>query len=547
MAGQGLFRSAPWLGAVPGVAGTVIGFDAGNAGGTGFLWSHTTAGTSTRLWLDGNPIIFAPAAVERLRIDNAGNVGIGTSTPGRILDIAAVPMEIVTRRADAPTDNRVWRWANTGTSLGFEAMNDALTGGINVMTLTRAGNVGIGTTTPGAKLAVSVPAQSVDGIVASGSDEHSIFLGPSRGQGGNNGIVQAGDAALIFSGGSINTGSLVIAPWADGISGLRMDTNGRVGIGTVQPDAQLSVVAPGASALAGSVRSATFLTSAGSLGATAGNELALATIGFRSGNHSSLGIRALRTVNGSDWTSTALGLGMDVDNTVRAGASVWLHANGNVGIGTVVPRAKLHVSGTVLLDNTLTVNGELCLGDARTSINGYDSGGYHWVRANSNDNQPWLAFVNYATNTNVPALNRRIELAVGLLANATTYKSGGSASWSILSDVRAKKNVELLQSALDRLVRLRGVTFEWKDAEQQGRLTGPQMGLIAQEVAEIFPEWVDPGPDGDMFLTMTGFEAVTVEAVKELKADNDTLRTHCQALEARVHALEGALRGGGNR
>ena len=62
-------------------------------------------------------------------------------------------------------------------------------------------------------------------------------------------------------------------------------------------------------------------------------------------NNSSLGIRALRVADGLGWNLTAIGLGMDVDNTVRAGASLWLHANGYIGIGTSSPSAKLQVSG----------------------------------------------------------------------------------------------------------------------------------------------------------------------------------------------------------
>jgi hypothetical protein len=143
--------------------------------------------------------------------------------------------------------------------------------------------------------------------------------------------------------------------WAASFDG-RVTMSGNVGIGTTQPSARLSVVAPGASELIGSARSATLLTSAGGLGTTAGDELALATFGFGSGNNSSLGIRALRVTDGSSWPSTAIGLGMDVDNTVRAGASLWLNAYGNVGIGTSVPAAKLDVAdGDIRLSSGRTI------------------------------------------------------------------------------------------------------------------------------------------------------------------------------------------------
>ncbi|MCI0535300.1 MAG: tail fiber domain-containing protein, partial [Verrucomicrobiales bacterium] len=114
---------------------------------------------------------------------------------------------------------------------------------------------------------------------------------------------------------------------------MRIKGNGNLGLGTTQPGARLSLVAPGASEVQGSAMSATLRTSAGTLGTTAGNELALASIGFHSANNSSLGVRAVRVANGSDWTSTAIVLGMDVDNTVRAGgASLYLQANGHVGV-----------------------------------------------------------------------------------------------------------------------------------------------------------------------------------------------------------------------
>ena len=131
-----------------------------------------------------------------------------------------------------------------------------------------------------------------------------------------------------------------------GTERIRVGTDGslQVGAAGATAPARLTVVANGASVLAGTALSTTLVTAAGQLGATAGSDLPLASIGFHGLNNISLGVRAQRTTAGSGWPSTAIGLGMDVDNTVRAGAHLWLHASGNVGIGTPNPPAKLTVA-----------------------------------------------------------------------------------------------------------------------------------------------------------------------------------------------------------
>src|SRR5829696_7232215 len=147
------------------------------------------------------------------------------------------------------------------------------------------------------------------------------------------GILNADD---IRKGGT----RLVGSQWKD-VTGVGINYGGgNVGIGTTTPNARLSVVGLGAAEILGTARSSTLLSSAGRLGATAGDELALASIGFATVNNSvSLGIRGHRATDGPDWPTTVIGLGMDVDDAVRAGASLWLHANGNVGIGTSSPGA----------------------------------------------------------------------------------------------------------------------------------------------------------------------------------------------------------------
>ncbi|MBT9169619.1 MAG: hypothetical protein DDT19_02981 [Syntrophomonadaceae bacterium] len=219
-------------------------------------------------------------------------------------------------------------------------------GGANLLV---SGNVGIGTTGPGSKLHVQTASSGLTSTVAglnieSNTHQYIQMFSPANTQQG-----------LLVSGGAVsNEGGIL---WEDGTRGnylsliagsaerlVILGSTGNVGIGTTGPSARLSLTTTG-SELGGTAASPVFRTMAGALGTAATNELNLGSIGFTSTNQSSLGIRALRTAAGTGWDTTAIGLGMDVDNTVRAGASIWLHANSNVGIGTTSPGARLDVAG----------------------------------------------------------------------------------------------------------------------------------------------------------------------------------------------------------
>ena len=66
------------------------------------------------------------------------------------------------------------------------------------------------------------------------------------------------------------------------------------------------------------------------------------------------------------------------------------------------------------------------------------------------------------------------------------------------------------------MLNLRGVTFEYADPVATGQLPGVQLGMVAQDVEQVFPSWVDTGADGYKRVTFRGFEALTAEAVLEL-------------------------------
>src|SRR5262249_40103018 len=126
---------------------------------------------------------------------------------------------------------------------------------------------------------------------------------------------------------------------------------------------------------------------------------------------------------------------------------------------------------------------------------------------------------------------------------------------------RLKKNIEPLTGALKRLLELRPVTFEYKDPQSIHESPGVQIGMIAQEVEKVFPDWVDTAPNGMKRLSIHGFEALTVQALRELRAEqdakiaeleaaNDRMRRDLTAqketaarLETRLAALEKAFAG----
>jgi hypothetical protein len=133
-----------------------------------------------------------------------------------------------------------------------------------------------------------------------------------------------------------------------------------------------------------------------------------------------------------------------------------------------------------------------------------------------------------------------VTVGSNFTVNGNAFKPGGGA-WANSSDIRLKQHVRPLAGALDQLLRLRGVCFEWKEPEQQGNLTGPQMGMLAHEVEEVFPEWISTDPDGYKQLTIRGFEALMVEALRTLKAEHDEIKGQYHRFATRLGEAEAKL------
>src|SRR5690606_9965500 len=100
------------------------------------------------------------------------------------------------------------------------------------------------------------------------------------------------------------------------------------------------------------------------------------------------------------------------------------------------------------------------------------------------------------------------------------------------SDARLKEEIEPLEGVLDRVLRLQPVTYRFREGTNRSRER--QIGPLAQEVAEEFPELVKPEADGYLSLSYTQLTAVLVQALRE----QEQRHAAQLAAQAEAHAAE---------
>jgi len=121
-----------------------------------------------------------------------------------------------------------------------------------------------------------------------------------------------------------------------------------------------------------------------------------------------------------------------------------------------------------------------------------------------------------------------------LVVNGEATKTGGG-SWSNSSDLRLKDILGNYIRGLNDIIRLQPIRFKYK-ADNPRKLPSDeeQIGFIAQEVQETFPEAVNKSTDGYLDFNIHSVNAALVNAVKELKAENDLLKERLERIEQLV-------------
>ena len=131
----------------------------------------------------------------------------------------------------------------------------------------------------------------------------------------------------------------------------------------------------------------------------------------------------------------------------------------------------------------------------------------------------------------------KVGIGTDSLVEALTVMGNGwfSGDVFIFTLTRAKRNIEPIDGALDKVSQMNGYYYDCRVDEYPG-LRMPedrQIGFLAEEVNEVVPEAVGENDHGLTGVSYSRITALLVEAVKELKADNEELRSRVEALEGR--------------
>ncbi|HJW30745.1 MAG TPA: tail fiber domain-containing protein, partial [Saprospiraceae bacterium] len=105
-----------------------------------------------------------------------------------------------------------------------------------------------------------------------------------------------------------------------------------------------------------------------------------------------------------------------------------------------------------------------------------------------------------------------------------------------LSDSTQKKNITPIQHALSGIEKINAVTYNWKDAKSRGERS--QIGFLAQEVEQAFPQLVRTDEKGEKSVSYTHMVPVLLQAIKEQQAEIDTLKTKQAEMTAMQEKLE---------
>ena len=520
------------------------------------------------------------AVTTRFTIKEGGNIGIGTTSPNDKLHIVGnLFIEDSSPEITLETGATHYNWQiaaqeNVDTALEFsvgsqdsDASNDTFT---PKMVILQNGRVGIGTTSPGAKLDVNgnvyvrsgsalyldTLAGYTSGVITLNASTNLIVPSGNVGIGTTSPNFRLGlsnSTALTavyqqFTNGTTGTTSsdgTVMGIDADGdflinnqeakeiklytsdTQRLTVQSGGNVGIGTASPNTLLHIF-DGAASNTATTDLLKLQAYTGDFGATPA-AIALA-FKFQDSNNSTNEARIrMATVNDTDYGDNDEAASNLIFSTTNGGVEsdkMIITGRGNVGIGTTNPSDLLHLAGTtaqLFVENTASSGQAYIRFKARSDR---DAGPF--IKASARGGTATDSDLRFGDETgDIMTLNGG-KVGIGTVSPAYELDVTGTGRFTSnllvegtlteTSAKRFKENIQPLESQLENIEKLNPVSFDWK---KDGK---SDIGLIAEEVKETIPTLVSE-EDGEVKgIQYTKLTAILIKAVQEQQKQIDELK-----------------------
>jgi len=228
---------------------------------------------------------------------------------------------------------------------------------------------------------------------------------------------------------------------------------------------------------------------------------------------------------------------------LTSGTDIYSANTGNVGIGTTTPIEKLHVvSDRILIESA----GNDALFSSKSGGKEFDLIGTYSL---------WDGDSVYIGGYNVNHTNSgNYDDANKIICGGNTVGNVGigtlpitATAFNVSSSARFKKNISTLEYGLDDVLKIKPVKYQY-NFEKSGLYT---IGFIAEEVSEVIPEVVSHQNEEHKVVSReegkpvsmdySKMSAVLVNAVKEQHSKVEELKSNNEALKKRLAKIEQAL------
>ena len=523
--------------------------------------------------------------LERLRITGNGGISFGATgtavgTAGQVLQsngdaaptwvatsaiTSGVATSAVNIRTIAQTANASYfpTFVNSNNAANaYELLYTTGTFVINPMT----GFVGIGPTTPASSLQIIglAQGQTTGAITDVGSMSGIITVADSNNQlaGGGGGIV-FGSGATRFAaikgyttGGAASTvGDLMFSTRnATSDSALtermRIMAGGNVGLGTTAPRSKLEVLSGTANTNADVPGAAAGFT--GPMGSGQASTVSIDSNDAQAANTGGvLGFGGRYITGGTGYANWASIKGLKTNATSgdyggylsfwtrpTAGSNIErlrITASGNVGIGTTAPIAKFEVSGASgqlfsVVDSFVGTIFSVNDVSGIPSIEVLDTGLVKLAQytgqvaistSTAQSGFALTAWGNAYVNSSTYIV-KSLGVGTGPSNTAGEIRASNEITAYYTSDERLKENVVLIGNPIEKLMQIRGVSFDWteehiksKGGEDGYFVRKHDIGVIAQEIEKVLPEIVATRDNGYKAVKYEKIVPLLIECIKE--------------------------------